>query len=439
MTLPNHLAGGFVFTGIFGSIVGVNILEKPVYLIVVLFASMLPDVDHTKSLIGKIFFPISKWLNRMYGHRTITHTFLFLFASTLLVSLIFNDKNITIVFFLAFFSHLLFDMMTIQGVPLFFPFYRNPCVIPGNPDKRFRTGNRRTETMMFSIFLLIGLFCQPLMENGFWMQYNRSFGTLKHLTKQFQVTENILHVKYSYRNGSEEIQGEGYCIETSENEAILLNTSNSRFEKITSDLTSLNVFPSHTNLRLKFKTESFINASILDVDSLMRHGSSKSLLKNCIINSNIPFQTSVNGIHKVVENYNEDYPNNFEILEIPKEKIEPFKYNPRTNQLSKIINQKRQLETIKQENYKEQLQQLENLYNELETADLSNKEILIKEIKRFERSIKKPVSKEAEIKELEFELSTLHQSEAIERQIYNQENRTEKLKLTGTLTKIIIE
>ena len=56
------------------SIGGVNILQDYRLLPIILIASILPDIDHTKSIIGKIFFPIAQVINRKYGHRTITHS-----------------------------------------------------------------------------------------------------------------------------------------------------------------------------------------------------------------------------------------------------------------------------------------------------------------------------------------------------------------------------
>ena len=73
MTAPNHIVGGFCFTGVFASIGGINILQDYRLIPIILFASLLPDIDHTKSVIGKLFFPLARAINRKYGHRTITH------------------------------------------------------------------------------------------------------------------------------------------------------------------------------------------------------------------------------------------------------------------------------------------------------------------------------------------------------------------------------
>jgi hypothetical protein len=61
------------FTGLFCSFFSINIFANPVFISVTILGSLLPDIDHTKSWIGKSVYPIAKWLSRNYGH-TITHS-----------------------------------------------------------------------------------------------------------------------------------------------------------------------------------------------------------------------------------------------------------------------------------------------------------------------------------------------------------------------------
>ena len=78
MTAPNHITGGIVFTGLFCSFFSINIFENPLFISATIIGSLLPDIDHTKSWIGKSMYPIAKWLSRNYGHGTITHSIFFL-------------------------------------------------------------------------------------------------------------------------------------------------------------------------------------------------------------------------------------------------------------------------------------------------------------------------------------------------------------------------
>ncbi len=76
MSGPNHVAGGIVYTGVFCSFFNVNIFSNPWYIVSTLFFALLPDIDHTKSPVGKAFAftRLPNYLDVKYGHRTITHS-----------------------------------------------------------------------------------------------------------------------------------------------------------------------------------------------------------------------------------------------------------------------------------------------------------------------------------------------------------------------------
>ena len=134
MTVYNHIAGGIVFTGVFSSLFNVNIFESKYTIALTVFACILPDIDHTKSLIGKLFFPLSKYLSVRFGHRTITHSLIVFLPLVFLVHFLekfyLNTSEYYLIFLFGYLSHLILDMITIQGIPLFYPFNKNPCVIP---------------------------------------------------------------------------------------------------------------------------------------------------------------------------------------------------------------------------------------------------------------------------------------------------------------------
>ena len=122
MMSPNHIYGGFILTATVASICGENILASPYAIAVCVVSSLAPDIDNPRAPIGFILLPLSKWLNRKYGHRTITHTALALFLSTFVC---YVCNFYTLIWFLGYLIHLVLDMVTLQGVPLFYPFYKN--------------------------------------------------------------------------------------------------------------------------------------------------------------------------------------------------------------------------------------------------------------------------------------------------------------------------
>lgn len=184
----NHVAGGFAFTGLLASFADLNIFERFDTMAVVWVAAVLPDVDHTKSLIGKTCYPLAKWLQTNYGHRTVTHSLWFFLAVVFVIRVtdaIFH-LYYTLPVALSLGSHLIFDMCTKQGIPVFYPFSKRPAVLPANPKLRLSAGDFRSEAILFVLFCCLNVFSYPLMAQGFWARYNRGFATFDHLESEMR-------------------------------------------------------------------------------------------------------------------------------------------------------------------------------------------------------------------------------------------------------------
>ncbi len=229
MTTPNHLTGGIVFTGLFCSFFSVNIFANPIFVSVTLIGSVIPDIDHTKSLIGKAFYPIAKYLSVNYGHRTITHSLLFLIGICLISVFIENnfreDFSLSTILFFSVFSHLLFDMVTLQGIPLFYPFYKNPCVLPANPEMRIRSGNIRQEGIILFIFCFLTFFMQDLFANGFWSTINNEFQDVPHQIREFHKSKNALELEFDFDIYQQNFKGKGIVIQANNNEIFILHNN----------------------------------------------------------------------------------------------------------------------------------------------------------------------------------------------------------------------
>lgn len=274
MSGTNHITGGVVFTGIFASFWNINIFARPELLALTGFFAILPDVDHLKSPIGKAFYPLAKWLDRKYGHRTITHSLLVYSAGILLILLLektlHNTTDITLIFAFAYFSHLLFDMLTKQGVPLFYPFRRNPCVIPGNADLRLRSSDLKTEAACFAIFILLGITCQNLFANGFWNTYNRQFTDLKHLHQESRQSDTMLSVEYDFKDeAGKQFTGTGLLIKSTENQAIIYHNQQFVFLEKTAKIQTLT--PTRTNQHYQTEEVFFSNITPDSLNKLVHN------------------------------------------------------------------------------------------------------------------------------------------------------------------------
>lgn len=290
MTAINHIVGGSAFTAFFCSLHDINIFQKPEYIAYTVFFSLLPDIDHTRSTIGKVFFPIAKIIDKKYGHRTITHSllaYILLCAFFFLLEFFFPKlQNITTIFAYSYISHLFFDSMTKQAIPLFYPFLKNPTCLPANPDLRFDSGNIKIEGIFLAAFCLILGFCQPLYANGFWTTYNRTFATLKHLHREFKKNENFITCEYTFSRLGKNYAGVGFVAASEENMAQIFDTLKG-FTEINEDCKNIKVLPNKTNIQYKTQELFF---TYITPDSLHRLINSKAILKlHCVSNSPISY------------------------------------------------------------------------------------------------------------------------------------------------------
>lgn len=279
MTAPNHIAGGIVFTGLFCSFFSINIFANPVFIIVTILGSLLPDIDHTKSWIGKSVYPIAKWLSRNYGHRTITHSIFFL-VGIFLISLFIEknfreDYSISTILFFSMLSHLIFDMVTLAGIPLFYPFYKNPCVLPANPEMRIRSGNIRQEGIILFMFCFLTFFMQDLFANGFWSTINNNFNDVKHQIREYQKSPNALTVDYDYNIYQNNYKGKGTYIQASDNEMYIL--TNDKILSLKKDTPGLTI-----KLLKTYKTRDKIHETKIEINNL-KESELNDLLKNKFI------------------------------------------------------------------------------------------------------------------------------------------------------------
>jgi inner membrane protein len=353
MTLPNHIAGGIVFTGVFGAFVGVNILNHPGLIAMTIAAATLADIDVPSSIWGRTFKPISKAINRRYGHRTITHSLLFLLITWGIVKgicgLIETEVPYPTVYLMAYASHIIFDMMTVQGVPLFYPYNKAPCVIPSDPKLRLKSSNPRSEIAVFGFFIISGLFLQPLMADGFWTSYNRLFGTLTHLQSEFEKAEEVLRVDYRFREATTEQSGTGYVIECTGTSATLWNETSGWFlldGNPASTQTVLEVLPVHTDKTFRFDRRSFVAISPDSLDRLLR----EQIIYNIQLSGNEAFTANYEtfatgspfGGGGGVRSLNLDLVENLTIFELPDENVTAtvkYQTSPRIRSLEARIQQ----------------------------------------------------------------------------------------------------
>lgn len=93
--------------------------NKYIFLGIVVFSSLLPDLDHPQSKLGrKVFF--SKIFNILFGHRGFFHAIWIPLAVWILLWLGFGFQYGSAVF-IGYFAHLFSDGLTKSGINLIHP------------------------------------------------------------------------------------------------------------------------------------------------------------------------------------------------------------------------------------------------------------------------------------------------------------------------------
>jgi len=99
---------------------------EPAKLGMAVLGSLVPDIDHPGSFVGRRLFFISYPLSALTGHRTVTHSLAGAAALTLAAAALMKlagvySAGLAAAFAAGYLSHLLADCLTKGGVPLFWP------------------------------------------------------------------------------------------------------------------------------------------------------------------------------------------------------------------------------------------------------------------------------------------------------------------------------
>lgn len=112
-----------------------SIATLSIVLVGSIFGSLLPDIDHPTSKMGRRVPIVSRTVNTIFGHRGFTHSLLaflllgyglFLLSGFIPASVSGYYLPLAFGVIVGYGSHLLLDMLTVSGIPLFYPFVMTP-------------------------------------------------------------------------------------------------------------------------------------------------------------------------------------------------------------------------------------------------------------------------------------------------------------------------
>ncbi|NYF25372.1 metal-dependent hydrolase [Sporosarcina sp. JAI121] len=149
MTGKTHIVGGIAASLAYAQFTN----HDPIIMLGAgVIGALLPDICHGGSKIGRKLPLLSKLMNMLFGHRTFTHSLLFLVLIAALLNAFIPNEAVRAGFMAGMVSHYILDMATKNGIKLLFPL---------NMTVRFpmttRTGGA-VENVVFSILSLLSFY-----------------------------------------------------------------------------------------------------------------------------------------------------------------------------------------------------------------------------------------------------------------------------------------
>jgi inner membrane protein len=150
----------------------------PRVLAVAAIAAQFPDIDTSKSWIGRLppFCFISRWLEKRFTHRTLTHSFVFSLGLGIVSFPIFLRWpgvwfGVNLGYFLGWYA----DNFTKQGVCAFWP-HPGRLVTPANPRHRLTTGSSAEYVLLLFLVAICIAIINLNSSGGILKAFNQALG-----------------------------------------------------------------------------------------------------------------------------------------------------------------------------------------------------------------------------------------------------------------------
>ncbi|MBN3033751.1 MAG: metal-dependent hydrolase [Candidatus Saganbacteria bacterium] len=282
MLAPTHSVFGIFLTLIILAFFGV---EWGLHWTIILFAALgaiVPDIDHQKSVVGKIFSPAAKALESRYGHRTVTHSFLgwavasvifaVLVISAVLIFGLVSNFGIRILdlvlrwiaaFSIGYFSHLVLDMFNKRGSMMFWP---DPGrdVIPRNPKFRLESG-APIEVLIFFILFALMVLAFPISKYGLASSLRWLLATPGSAIEEFKTMKNRTYLEFKGVMGEtrQEAGGKAEILDVSSRRLVILFNGGvyTLSDELSADITASHVRTEKTRVPIKTERREFKDES----------------------------------------------------------------------------------------------------------------------------------------------------------------------------------
>lgn len=119
-----HIAGGIAVGALYLNFGG-SVEHEALFFGSLALGALIPDIDHTGSSIGRKVPLLDNLVSALFGHRAFTHSLLILFLAFFLFTQTSWPGALEFGIWLGMASHMVLDMLTKQGIKLFWPLKTN--------------------------------------------------------------------------------------------------------------------------------------------------------------------------------------------------------------------------------------------------------------------------------------------------------------------------
>lgn len=173
--------------------------------------ALLPDIDTPKASLGRIF-PLSAVIEHRYGHRQITHSWIFVVIMLALLSpfLMLKMWLIYTGFMIGVVSHIMIDMANPSGVPFFYPNSAR-FVFPEDKASRIEVGSKK-EFVLLCVLVFFVAVSTPLSFIGYKSLFYRlgqtTYGAVEEAKKYVNSHRVSVNLKGIWSHSQMPVEGE---------------------------------------------------------------------------------------------------------------------------------------------------------------------------------------------------------------------------------------
>lgn len=142
-----HIAGGLAAGAFYLNLRG-DVSELVLFFGGLALGALIPDIDHTRSMISRKVSIVDNLVSAIFGHRTFTHSLLFLVLSNWLFLQTLWPRSLEMGILIGLASHMLLNALTNKGIQFLWPFHLRVGISGG-----IRTGGA-IEKGFFTFFIV---------------------------------------------------------------------------------------------------------------------------------------------------------------------------------------------------------------------------------------------------------------------------------------------